>query len=70
MVLSSYMLLPSYCGYLKRKEQHRVGFLGQVKKIVKNCIHCLLLINNIQGIILRSTAYRVKHKERTPVLKD
>eukprot|EP00957_Ditylum_brightwellii_P136067 10377426-Ditylum_brightwellii.AAC.1 len=62
MVLSSYMMSPSHCGYLKRKRHHRVGFLGQVKKIVKNCMYLLLLINIIQGRKLRSKADRAKHQ--------
>eukprot|EP00957_Ditylum_brightwellii_P097053 7390914-Ditylum_brightwellii.AAC.1 len=60
MVLSSYMMSPSYCGYLERKGQHRVGFLGQVKKIVNNCMYLLLLINIIQGRNLTSKVDKAK----------
>eukprot|EP00957_Ditylum_brightwellii_P210478 15365025-Ditylum_brightwellii.AAC.1 len=42
--------------------QHRVGFLGQEKKIVKNCMYLLLLINIIQGRNLRLKADRAKHQ--------
>eukprot|EP00957_Ditylum_brightwellii_P021510 1622091-Ditylum_brightwellii.AAC.1 len=62
MVLSSYMMSPSYCEYLKRKGQHRVGFLEQVKKMVKNCMYLVLLINIIQSRNLRSKADRAKHQ--------
>eukprot|EP00957_Ditylum_brightwellii_P203149 15333441-Ditylum_brightwellii.AAC.1 len=62
MVLSSYMMSPSYCGNLKRKGQNRVGFLGQIKRIVKNCLYLILLINIIQGRNLRSKVDRAKHQ--------
>eukprot|EP00957_Ditylum_brightwellii_P178262 13577405-Ditylum_brightwellii.AAC.1 len=53
---------PSYCGYLKRKGHHRVGFLGQVKKIMTNCMYLLLLINLIQSRNMRSKADRAKYQ--------
>eukprot|EP00957_Ditylum_brightwellii_P070169 5330623-Ditylum_brightwellii.AAC.1 len=62
IVLLSYMMSPSYCAYLKRKGQYKVGFLGQVKKIVKNCMYLILLINIIQGRNLRSKADRAKYQ--------
>eukprot|EP00957_Ditylum_brightwellii_P212333 15367190-Ditylum_brightwellii.AAC.3 len=60
LVLSSYMLSPSYCGYLRKKVQHRTTIAGQLKRMIANCIWLLMMTKAVQRSKIQHTFTKVQ----------
>eukprot|EP00957_Ditylum_brightwellii_P036081 2733261-Ditylum_brightwellii.AAC.1 len=77
MVLSSYMLSPAICGYLKKRGQHRVGLIWQVTRLVRTIMLLLVLIETLKrrelyGSVqkIRSHWYNIAKEGQTKVRID